>query len=81
MVVARGAPTDNETLAEAIVKISAGFDHLSKSGLNRKAIVILLNDWTGVGKRDIERVLAGLGDLSKVYCTKPVTASSVHKAC
>jgi hypothetical protein len=58
------------TLAEAIVKISAGFEDLKKSGLNQKAIVVLLNDSTGIGKRDIERVLLGLHDLAKVYASK-----------
>lgn len=61
-------PPSADTLAEAIIRISAGFDQLSKSGLNRKAIVILLDDWSGVGKRDIERVLTSLADLPKVYC-------------
>lgn len=63
-------PPDAATLAEAIVKISVGFESLKKSGLNQKAIIVLLNDWTGVGKRDIERVLLGLRDLSKAYCSK-----------
>lgn len=59
-------PTD-DTLAEAIVKVGEGMERLKKSGLNQKAIVVLLNDCTGVGKRDIERVLMGLRDLAKVY--------------
>jgi hypothetical protein len=61
-------PPSPETLAEAIVKISAGFERLKKSGLNYNAITVLLNDHTGVGKRDIQSVLAGLGTLAKVYC-------------
>jgi len=65
----KNAPSP-EILAEAIVKISAGFESLKKSGLNQKAIVVLLNDCTGVGKRDIESVLLGLANLSKVYCAK-----------
>ncbi|MHC2462108.1 hypothetical protein [Bradyrhizobium embrapense] len=60
-----------ENLADVIAKIGEGFARLQKSGLNRKAVVVLLNDWTGVGKRDIERVLTGLADLSKVYCRPP----------
>lgn len=44
MSEANAIPPDADTLAEAVVKIAAGFDRLSKSGLNRKAIVILLND-------------------------------------
>ncbi|NEU94791.1 hypothetical protein [Bradyrhizobium uaiense] len=68
MAPTQPAAPEPDSLAEAIAKIAGGFDRLQKSGLNRKAIVILLNDWTGVGKRDIERVLSGLADLPKVYC-------------
>lgn len=63
-------PPCADTLAEAVVRVSAGFVRLQASGLNRKAIVVLLNDCTGVGKRDIERVLQGLGYLSTAYCKK-----------
>jgi hypothetical protein len=63
-------PPDPATLAEAIVKISAGFESLKKSGLNQRAIVVLLNDWTGVGKRDVDNVLIGLRDLATIYCAK-----------
>lgn len=58
---------DPAMLAEAIVKISAGFEALKRSGLNQKAIIVLLADLTHVGKRDIECVLAGLRDLAKTY--------------
>lgn len=58
---------DPATLAEAIVKISAGLTELTRSGLNQRAIVVLLADLTHVGKRDIECVLAGLRDLAKTY--------------
>lgn len=58
---------DPATLAEAVVKISAGFEALKKSGLNQRAIVVLLADLTHVGKRDIEYVLCGLRDLAKTY--------------
>lgn len=61
-------PVEPEVLAEAITRISKGFDALRKSGLNKKAIVVLLHDSTRVAKRDIETVLVGLENLSRNYC-------------
>lgn len=54
-------------LAEEIKKISRGFEALKKTGLKRSAIVVLLKDATGLGKRQIEKVLDGLADLEKNY--------------
>lgn len=59
---------DRDTLAQAIVRISDGFQRLQSSGLNLNAIVALLHDSTSVGKREIRCVLAGLGELKKNYC-------------
>lgn len=59
--------TPDENLAEAIKKISAGMEKLTKSGLTRKAVVILLKDTTGVGKKEIEKVLTGLSTLAGKY--------------
>lgn len=58
-----------ENLASAIRKISEGFDKLKKTGLNRKAIIVLLQDHTKVPKKQITKVLDGLGDLSKKYAS------------
>lgn len=61
-------PVEREVLADAITKVSEGMTRLLVSGLNRKAIVVLLHDWSGVGKRDIEMILSGLACLKKDYC-------------
>lgn len=61
-------PVPKEVLAEAIVKIGAAADALKASGLNEKAIVILLSDATKVGKPDIRAVLNGLRQLRAWYC-------------
>jgi hypothetical protein len=57
-----------QQLADVIRGVSKGMNALLKSGLNRKAIVVLLNDHTGIGKRDIDTVLRGLGQLELAYC-------------
>jgi hypothetical protein len=58
-----------EILASAIVRISKAFDELSgDSGLNRKAIIVLLQDATKLPKRDIEFILNALQDLKRQYC-------------
>lgn len=56
-----------ENLADAIRKISSGMEKLTRSGLTRKAVVVLLKDATGVGKKEIEKVLTGLGTLAQKY--------------
>lgn len=61
---ATAAPLD---LAEAIRGVSAGLDKLFATGLNRRAIIVLLDDSTGVGKRNIEKVLDGLSTLAKDF--------------
>ena len=56
-----------EVLADAIVKISEGLNRLKKSGLNRRAIVVLVKDASGVGMYDIHKVLDALEDLRRLY--------------
>lgn len=56
-----------DTLADAIIKIGGAMKQLTKSGLNRKAIVVLIKDQSGVPKCDIERVLNSLGSLADHY--------------
>lgn len=55
-------------LAESIVQISADMKKLAQSGLNRKAIVVLLKHATGLTMIDIEKVLDGMVDLRAMYC-------------
>ena len=52
-------PEKTEILAEAIIRIGEGFEKLKSSGLNQKAIVVLLQDQTKLGKYDIVAVLDG----------------------
>lgn len=63
-------PETKEILAEAIVRIGEGFDKLQKSGLNRKAIIILIQAETKLSQRDITTVLDALPRLAGWYCRK-----------
>lgn len=61
-------PESTEILADSIVRISTALDQLSKSGLNHKAIVILIQAATKLAKRDIEAVLDAQKRLAGWYC-------------
>lgn len=61
-------PETTEVLAEAIIRISSGFEALHKSGLNERAILALIYDYTKVSKHDIKAVLGALRQLRAWYC-------------
>lgn len=61
-------PETTEILAEAIVRISAALEALSKSGLNQEAIIVLIHAKTKIGKKDILCVLNSLRRLKGWYC-------------
>lgn len=61
-------PVEKVVLAEAIMAVSEAMRKLSASGLNRKAIVTLVKDATGITKQDIEIILDTLVDLKAMYC-------------
>ena len=61
-------PESTEILADSIVRISESLEKLSKSGLNHKAIVILIQASTKLAKRDIEAVLDAQKRLAGWYC-------------
>ena len=67
-VVKSDQPETKEILAEAIVKISKAADELCASGLNRDAIVILLQAKTKLPRYDINLVLDSLKQLQSWYC-------------
>ena len=60
-----------EVLASSVAKISDGFERIEKSGLTRRALLVLLADSTGVNKTQINRVLNGLRCLKAEYLTAP----------
>lgn len=61
-------PIECTVLAEAIVEISKAAKRLNESGLNRKAIVALIHDYSAMGKKDIGIVLDSLEALAEMYC-------------
>jgi hypothetical protein len=61
-------PVPKEILAEAIVRISESMVKLHKSGLNEKAVIALVKDYTGYSKAMIKIVLDSLADLKRAYC-------------
>ncbi len=61
-------PESTEILADSIVRISESLDQLSRSGLNHKAIVILIQASTKLSRRDIEAVLDAQKRLAGWYC-------------
>jgi hypothetical protein len=63
-------PVAAEVIAEAIVGISESMKRLTASGLKRKAIVALVHDHSGIGKRDIEIVFNNLESLRETWLTK-----------
>jgi 2-phospho-L-lactate guanylyltransferase (CobY/MobA/RfbA family) len=60
-------PVNEEVLAQSIVSISASMKKLLKSGMNRKAIIVLVQDYTKLSKSEITRVIDALDDLARVY--------------
>ncbi len=60
-------PVSKEVLAKAIVDLSSAAKRLASSGLNRKAVVILLNAQTGITQRDINLILDSMESLQTTY--------------
>jgi hypothetical protein len=67
-IILSDPPETPEVLAMAITDISDGMKRLLASGLNRKAIEVLLFDATHVPKRQITKVIDALGDMKRDYC-------------
>lgn len=67
-VVKSDPPESTEILAEAIVRLGEAVRKLDASGMNRKAIVLLLHDATKVNKTDIAAILDAIPRLRGWYC-------------
>jgi hypothetical protein len=46
-------PEPLEVIAASVIKVAEGIEKMAKSGLSKRAIVVLLNDVTGVPKGHI----------------------------
>lgn len=56
-----------ENLADNIKAISFAMNRLLKSGLNRKAIMVLVSHETGISQRQISAVVDSLQELQRRY--------------
>ena len=65
------APIAKEVLAKAIVDISAAFNALKKSGLNRRAVVVLVAQSSKQPQYVVSNVLDALETLKRDYTTSP----------
>lgn len=63
-------PVEREVLAQAIVNISKSFERLLRSGVNRRAVVILIAYDTKLGIGQIENILGSLDRLAQNYTTR-----------
>lgn len=62
------SPVSKEVLAKSIADISSAFRHLRISGLNRKAIVILVAHSTKLGQNTVDAVIDAVEQLKRDYC-------------
>ncbi len=71
-VIKSDPPESTELMAASIVRISNAMQKLlsEPGGLTSEAIVLLLNDYTKVGKPDIRAILKALPQLKGYYCRK-----------
>lgn len=63
-----GSPESKEILAEAIIRIGDSFKALQDSGLNERAIVLLVSDASRVNRTEVIEVLKALRTLRGYYC-------------
>lgn len=63
-------PIPVEILASSIVEIAKGVKRINASALSRKALVVLLCDYTKYSKYQVEAVLRGLDELERMYLKK-----------
>ena len=63
-----GEEVPAEVLATAIEKISNGIRAWESSGMNRRALVVLLSASTQVPRAIVTTVLKGIDDLKREYC-------------
>lgn len=63
-------PVEVEVLAQAIVDIATAAKRLSRSALNRKAVIILLSHATNEPQHRIKAVLDGIEELERTYLRK-----------
>lgn len=67
--IKKGDKTERRPLLAADIEAATvALKKILASGLNRKAIVLLVSQSSGVGRGEVGRVIAALEDLHKTYC-------------
>lgn len=59
-----------EVIAEAVIKVAEGIGTINNSRLTRRAVLLLLQDATGLNKGDIAKVLDAAPMLTSYYVKK-----------
>ena len=62
-------PVPVVVMAQAIRDIAEGTKKLFNSGLNERALVLLISHSSGVGQTPVKAVLRALRELEATYCT------------
>jgi len=62
--------TTSEKLGREIRMLSRATKKLANSGLKKETIVLLLHDYSNVGKPDVRSILYALEHLEDAYCEK-----------
>lgn len=60
-------PEPMEIIANSIIEVSRGFQKFNDSKLNKRAILVLIKDLTGLPMGEIERVLNAAASLEKWF--------------
>lgn len=60
-----------QVIAQSIVKIAEGWDKINRSGLNMKAVLLLISHSSRVPQRHVKAVLYALDSLKKDYLATP----------
>ena len=63
-------PIPVEIIAKSIKKIADAYKRMKSAGLSERCIVLLLHDYSHVGKPDIKDVLKAMSELEKMYLSK-----------
>jgi len=64
-------PEPVEIIASSIISIADAFEKIQSSPLNRRGLVVLIKDETGLSNRDINAVLDSLAGLKAAYIKQP----------
>ena len=59
-----------EQMADMVEELQAGAKRMMEAGLNRRAVLLLLSDASGLCMRDVDLVLNGMESLKKRFLSE-----------